>query len=574
MQRPWQRIWGGAADLIASTHRRRWADLFLLAGLLGVVLGVLSLGRQWTGAIRPTVEIDLSFTALPRYMLFSLGRGLVAYCISLALALGFGYWAAKDRLAGRVILPLFDILQSVPVLAFMPGLVLALIVLFPNSNLGLELASIGMIVSGQAWNLFFSFVHSLRTVPPGLEEAARAYRFGAWQRFARLEMPCAAMGLAWNSMLSMAGGWFFLIVCEAFTLGDRDFRLPGLGAYMSVAIARDDTHAMLGAIGAMIAIIILLDQVLWRPVVVWAQKFRIEESATTQEVSSWFLTWMRRSGLLGWMGEWRRRRARRAAATPLRPPPPPHPPSHAARAVPRLLFALLVLSLCAGVVRMFALLRDVPSADWLAVMEAGGFSLLRVLAASALGTLWALPVGLLIGLSPRIARICQPVVQVLAAFPTPMLFPLLVVWLGVPLGWSSILLLAIGTQWYILFNVIAGAMSVPADLRELARGYQFSRLLRLKRLYLPAVFPFLVTGWVTATGGAWNATIVAEYVRAGNGVRRTRGLGALISEAAAEADFPLLAAGVLVMAALVVLFNRTVWRYCYRIAEERYAPSA
>ncbi len=574
MQRPWQRIWGGAAGVIASTHRRRWADLFLLAGLVGLALGVLSLGRQWTGTIRPAVEIDLSFSALPRYMLFSLGRGLVAYCISLALALGFGYWAAKDRLAGRVIIPLFDILQSVPVLAFMPGLVLALIVLFPGSNTGLELASIGMIVSGQTWNLFFSFVHSLRTVPAGLQEAARAYRFGFWQRFTRLEMPCAAMGLAWNSMLSMAGGWFFLIVCEAFTLGDRDFRLPGLGAYMSVAIARDDTRAMLSAIGAMIAIIILLDQILWRPVVVWAQKFRMEESATTQEVSSWFLTWMRRSGLLGWMGEWRRRRARRAAAASLRPPPPPRPPSRAARAVPRLLFSSLVLILCAGVVQMVSLLRGVPSADWLEVMAAGGFSLLRVLASTALGTLWALPVGLIIGLSPRVARVCQPVVQVLAAFPSPMLFPLLVVWLGVPLGWSSILLLAIGTQWYILFNVIAGAMSVPADLRELARGYHFSRLLRLRRLYLPSVFPFLVTGWVTATGGAWNATIVAEYVRAGDEVRRTRGLGALISEAAAEANFPLLAAGVLLMAALVVLFNRTVWRYCYRIAEERYGPSA
>jgi len=574
----WRRIFGGAAAVYGRGRRAAWVDLFLLAGAVGVAVALFDVGREWTGELRPAVEIDLSLGALPRYALLSLARGLVAYLISLGITLGFGYWAAKDRLAERVIVPLFDILQSVPVLAFMPGFVLALIVLFPRSNVGLELASVGMIVTGQAWNMFFSFYHSVRSVPPGLREAARAFGFSPWRQLTRLELPCSAMGLAWNSMLSMAGGWFFLIVCESFVLGDRDFRLPGLGAYMSVAVARGDVRAQLGAVGAMVALIVLLDQILWRPVVVWAQRFRLDESGRREELSSWFLDWMKRSALL----EALRRLARKirggaGAARRLRSPRAPTRFAPSRAVASRALFVVVVLLLAWGTTRIVGQLRGLDGRAWLDLAGAGGATLARVLASSALGTLWALPAGLAIGLSPRVSRALQPVVQVLAAFPAPMLFPLVVAGLaalGVPLGAASVALMFLGTQWYILFNVIAGAMGVPAELREVAKSYHLPRMMRFRRVYLPAVFPYLVTGWVTATGGAWNASIVAEYVRTRGGIETTWGLGAFISRAAERADFSQLAAGVLVMASIVVLFNRIVWRRLYLVAENRFGATA
>jgi NitT/TauT family transport system permease protein len=431
-----------------------------------------------------------------------------------------------------------------------------------------------MIFTGQAWNMTFSFYQSVSSVPQDLRETATVYRFGWWQMFRTVELPFATLGLVWNSMMSMAGGWFFLTVTEAFKLGDRDFRLPGIGSYMSVAVEQGRVDAMVWAVLAMTLMIVGLDQLLWRPVVVWAQKYRVEESAGGEAASSWFLDWLRRSRLLaaarrGLARLWPER-ASGPAAMPAEAPPRRRLP----RGLDLVPLAALVGLLAYGAWQLALTVREVSPADWLRLVEAGGLTLGRVLLATALGTLWAVPAGLAIGLSPRLARLAQPVVQVVASFPAPMLFPLVIAGLtaaGVTLDWGSVALMLLGTQWYILFNVIAGAMAVPADLREAAAAYRLTRWQRFALLYLPAVFPYLVTGWVTAAGGAWNASIVSEYVTFRGEVLKARGLGEVISDAAETANFALLAAGVLVMSSLVVAFNRTVWRRCYRLAETRFA---
>jgi NitT/TauT family transport system permease protein len=432
-----------------------------------------------------------------------------------------------------------------------------------------------MIFTGQAWNMTFSFYHSLRTIPLDQREVATVYRFSNWQRFKWVELPFSMMGLVWNSMMSMAGGWFFLMISESFRLGDKDFRLPGIGSYMTVAVEQGAVGAMLWAILAMVLMIVALDQLLWRPVVVWAQKFRVEEGGAQPAQTSWFLSWLQRSRLLAALRRLRPRESE-ADAKPgaVWKRPEPRPAFRQASALGLLALAGVVAGLAYGGWMLTELVAAVSGADWGEAFTAAGVTLGRVLLSTALGTLWTLPLGLAIGLSPRLARVLQPVVQVVASFPAPMLFPLVIAAMelaGVPLGWGSILLMLLGTQWYILFNVVAGAMAIPADLREAARSYRLSTWRRFWVLYLPAVFPFLVTGWVTAAGGAWNTSIVAEYVTFEGRTVSTFGLGALISTAAAGAQFPLLAAAVTVMAVVVVAFNRLVWRRLYRLAEERFA---
>ncbi|HWU88843.1 MAG TPA: ABC transporter permease subunit, partial [Kofleriaceae bacterium] len=519
-------VWGRAAGFV---ERAPWIDAFIMLVIAGLVFGIAGLAREWTGVLRPTVEIDLSPAALPAYTFYSLARGLVAFLLSLGFTLGYGYWAAKDRRASRVLIPLLDVLQSIPVLGFMPGLVLALVALFPRSNIGLELASIALIFTGQVWNMTFSFYHSVRSVPADLAEAATMFRFSRWERLRRVELPFATIGLIWNSMMSMAGGWFFLMISEAFVLGDKDFRLPGLGSYMTVAVARGDVGAMIWAIAAMAAMIIVLDQMLWRPIVVWAQKFRVDESGQAAEMRSWFLDLLVRSHLVAWARARRRPHARRRPAPPRRPRPSSH--ARAAR-VSTLVFAGLIAVLGLGAWKLVRLLEPTTISDWLDLIGAGTATLARVLIATVIGTLWTVPVGLAIGLSPRLSRIVQPVVQVVASFPAPMLFPALIALMhvsGIPLGWGSIMLMLVGTQWYILFNVIAGATAIPADLREVSSVFRMRRWERVRALYLPAVFPYLVTGWITAAGGAWNASIVAEHVSFRGATWSTYGLGAAVS---------------------------------------------
>jgi NitT/TauT family transport system permease protein len=576
-----QRSWGYASALFHRFTRLHVVDVAVLIGVLGAFAGFYGLAREWTAPHRLTVSIDLDNPfRLLEYTFYSLCRGLIAYALSLIFTLLYGYWAAKDAVAERVLVPLLDILQSIPVLSFLPGLVLALDRLFPTTNIGLELAAILMIFTGQAWNMTFSFYHSLRAVPPDMKEVATVYRFTWWQRLKWVELPFATIGLVWNSMMSMAGGWFFLMINEAFRLGEQDFRLPGIGAYMSVAVDQGRYGAMLAAIVAMIAMIVLLDQLLWRPVVVWAQKFRIEEGGHLEAQRSWFLDWLRHSRLMRWLAVIVQRRRRRQQADSAASVTAADPPSAAKSASPwgarisLAAFVLLAAGLLFGAWKLLELLREVSLEDWSATLKAAGLTLIRVLEATALGTIWTVPAGLAIGLSPRLARILQPVVQVMASFPAPMLFPV-ATWimkaLGAELEWWSVLLMVLGTQWYILFNVVAGAMAIPADLREAATSFGLTRWQRFRALYLPAVFPYLVTGWVTAAGGAWNASIVSEYVTFRGDVYRAHGLGDQISIATESANFPLLAVSTLVMAAVVVVFNRTVWRTCYNLAERRYS---
>jgi NitT/TauT family transport system permease protein len=556
--------------------RVHWTDLLIVVGLAGLLYGFVEFGRRWAGPPLPQVEIDLSPLALPWYTFLSLARGLCAYALSLAFTLAYGYWAAKDVRARRVLMPMLDVLQSIPVLGFLPGLVLALVAAFPGSNVGMELTVILMIFTGQAWNMTFSFYQSVSSVPQDLREVATTYRFGWWQLFRTVELPFSTIGLVWNSMMSMAGGWFFLTICEAFTLGDREFRVPGIGSYMSVAIDERRVDAMCWAVLAMALMIIGLDQFLWRPVVVWAQKYRVEESASADIASSWFLNWLRRSRLLAavWLAFGRLRPT--VGARPAARRTESEAARHLATGFDLVPLGALVALLGWGAWLLIGTVWQIPGRQWLGLLQAGGWTLGRVLLSTAIGTLWTVPVGLAIGLTPRLARLAQPVVQVVASFPAPMLFPLVIMGLkaaGVTLNWGSILLMLMGTQWYILFNVVAGSMAVPADLREAATAYRLGRWQRFRLLYVPAIFPYLVTGWVTAAGGAWNASIVSEYVslKKGEEILRARGLGEVISDAAAHGHIALLAAGVLVMSLIVVTFNRTVWRRFYRLAETRFA---
>ncbi|HJV90730.1 MAG TPA: ABC transporter permease subunit [Holophagaceae bacterium] len=573
-------MWGQANALFAAPfRRRRWVDVLLVAAAFGLLYGLIQMGREWTAIQRPQLVIDLSPWALPQYTFFSMMRGLTAYVLSLAFTLVYAYWAAKDSRSEKVLIPLLDILQSIPVLTFLMPLLLVMVALFPRSNVGLEITAILTIFTGQVWNMTFSLYHSLKSVPGEFHEAGTVYRFNWWQRFKWVELPFATTGLAWNSMMSMAGGWFFLMINESLKVGDKDFRLPGLGSYMSVAVERGDVPAQLCAVGAMILMIVFLDQVLWRPIVVWAQRFKVEDTVQAQAPQSWVLNAIRGSRLIR---RWdrmlaRRRQARQKAMAraPLREPAL----ARAEQAAPWLsLIALLTISglLLLGARGLMHLLSHMPARAWLHLLKADGLTLGRVVLSVVIGVAWALPAGLAIGLSPRLSRIFQPVVQVAASFPAPMLFPAVVAGLAilrVGLGWGSIVLMLLGTQWYILFNVIAGASAIPSDLREVATSFGYGRWQRFKVLYLPAIFPYLVTGCLTAAGGAWNASIVSEFVSLKGTTLKTFGLGAIVSQATDEKDFVMLAAGTLVLAGTVVLFNRLVWKPLYHLAETRYSFS-
>jgi NitT/TauT family transport system permease protein len=558
-------------------------DVLILVTVGALVAGVVALAQRWKAPIRPTVEINLSLAALPGYTLLSLSRGFAAYLLSLVFTLVYGTIAAHSRRAEKVLVPLLDIGQGIPVLGFLPGLVLGMVALFPRTNVGLELACILMIFTGQVWNMTFSYIASLRSIPTELNEVARIHRFSFWKRFRTVEVSSSVIGLVWNSMMSMAGGWFFLTVNEAFTLGDRDFRLPGVGSYMAVAIDKGDKAAMAWAVFAMTVMIIAVDQILWRPLVAWSQRFRVAEVSRGAEAHSWVLDLIGRSAVLRRLRLRRRRRARSAAPRPA-PPPPAAPPEGAlepsdggARFRALLLSVAGVAAALAaafGAWKLLRLLAAVPGKEWLVLAAALGVTFVRTLGALALSVAWALPVGILVGRSPVWSRRLQPIVQIVASFPAPMLFPIVtggLLALHVPFSVIAGVLMLLGAQWYVLFNVLAGASAIPPDLIEATDVYHVKGGARWRALFLPAVFPFLVTGLITAAGGAWNASIVAETLVTGGRTLETFGLGSLITKATREANFPLLAAGVLTMSFALVLINRTVWRRLSRLAETKYA---
>jgi NitT/TauT family transport system permease protein len=422
----------------------------------------------------------------------------------------------------------------------------------------------------------FSVYSSTKNIPRELEEAAGVYRLSWWQRFTQLELPCAAIGLVWNSMMSVAGGWFFLMACEAFVLNNRDLRLPGLGSYLQTAANAGDTGAVLWGLAAMIAVIVLMDQAIWRPVIAWSEKFKFEQVEAAQTPSSPLLTLLRRSRVLSAIGRTMVDPAMEAVDLYFarHEGPPGRTRHHPARKWLFRIFAALALAgILYAVGNMSLMLAQLTRPELGEIFLGAGATFLRVEFTLLLAGLWTIPVGVYIGLRPRLAAVAQPIAQIAASVPATALFPIVLLALirvGGGLGVGSIVLLLLGTQWYILFNVIAGASAIPTDLKEVCDVYHMSRRQRWSRLLLPGIFPYLITGFVTASGGAWNASIVAEYSKIQGKTYSTVGLGAVISRATDAGNFAVLLGATVVMAALVVTVNRLFWRRMYGLASTRY----
>ena len=563
--------------------RWSWAFLIDIAVFLFVfagIFGVYAIGRSWLGPVQPQAHISQNPRDLPLYALYSLVRIGVAYVLSLLFALGYGYVAASSRRAEIIMVPLLDILQSIPVLSFLPGVMLAMVAIFPHSQFGVELGSILLIFTGQVWNIAFSFYSALKTVPRELHEAAVIYRFSRWQRFAQLDLPFSTIGLVWNSMMSVAGGWFFLMACEMFVLGNRDFRLPGLGSFLQTAASSGNTPAILWGVGTMVAVIVLLDQLVWRPIIVWADKFKFEQVESAGAAQSTLLNLIGRASIVlriyrfviqpvfDWLSRTFSHGARRAAETFSAPK------QHLLRRwLGYLLEAATLVGLGFAVFHAARELSGLHREDYRELLESAALTFLRVNTALILGALWTVPAGVAIASNPRLARIAQPLVQMAASIPATALFPIILLFLlrlrgGLEI--AAMLLMLLGTQWYILFNVIAGAMAIPTDLKEAVQIYRFGSWDRWRHLILPGIFPYLVTGLVTASGGAWNASIVAEYFHFQGRIVSTAGLGSTISSASDSGRFDVLLASTLIMATVVVLINRLLWRRLYRLASSRF----
>ncbi len=573
------------AQQLEGGWRFTWVDLVVLLAIFALLWTLVALGgdmRVQFDELHPTT-LSLDPWHIPYYTARTVLRMLIAFCASLLFTFAWGYVAAHNRRARRVMIPVLDILQSVPVLGFLSVTVTGFLALFPGSLLGVECAAIFAIFTAQAWNMTFGFYHSLVTIPAEMREAARVYQLNAWQRFSLVELPASSIGLIWNSMMSFGGGWFFVAQSEAITVLNKNIKLPGLGSYMAAAVEAGDTRAAVYAIAAMIATIVAFDQLVWRPLVAWAEKFKIEQTAAGEAPQSWFLEFLQRSYVLEWLSEHVGgafgRMARRIAesgsdmARELRARAP-----SPARTLARLAAWAAATAIVAWLlVDAFGIARQIRTqltpGEMLRVVGLGFLTFLRVAAMTLLATVVWTPIGVWIGLRPRVARIAQPLAQIAASFPVNMTFPFVVglfIALHVPIGLGAVFLMALGTQWYILFNVIAGAMAIPGDLSEAARLFGLGGWRLWKTLIIPAIFPFWVTGAVTAAGGAWNASIVAEVATWGKERLVADGLGAFIAQVTERGDSPAIYFSILVMAVFVVVINRVLWRRLYDLAESKY----
>ncbi len=566
---------------VLDRPRTRAADtlVFLAAAVLLWVIVRVSwgIGVPFDEAAAPAA-VSTNPAQLPYYAARSLLRMFAALGLSLVFTFVYATAAARLRRAQKVMLPVLDILQSVPILGFLSVTITGFIALFPGSALGLECASIFAIFTSQAWNMTFAFYHSLSSQPRELDEAARNLRLSRWQRFWRVDVPSGMIPLVWNGMMSFGGGWFFLVASEALSVNNHHFALPGIGAYVATATDDGDLGKLFIAIGVMVIMVVGVNVLFWRPLTAWAERFRVEESEAAEAPRSLVLNLLRRSHvpvLMGRLFGWLVTPLDRLMAVfglaeyPLRISP-------VRRRAGDLVFAVAVLAALAyGVFRLGAYIN--ATAGFGEVAHALGLGLVtfgRVIVLVVGATLIWVPIGVWIGLNPRVSRLAQPVVQVLASFPANFLFPLataVLVSTGISLNWGGIVLMSLGAQWYVLFNVIAGASSVPNDLREAAANLQLPRSLWWRRLILPAIFPSYVTGGITAAGGAWNASIVAEVVSYGSITLVATGLGAYISQATSSGDSPRILIGVLVMSFYVVGLNRLFWRRLYALAERRYS---
>jgi NitT/TauT family transport system permease protein len=564
------------------THRP-WPvliDMGVAACGLAIFFTIISTGTYWLGKPVPVVPISHSISALPAYAFYSVVRISIAYFLSLAFAIGYGYLAAYNPRVEPWMVAVLDILQSIPVLSFLPPVVLFMVALIPGHQLGIETAVILLIFTGQVWNLAFSFYSSLKSIPREMLEASRIYRYSAWQRFWQLEMPYAAIGLVWNSIVSVAGGWFALIACEISPFANYTYQLPGLGSYLQVATNSGDYRALMFGICTVILIVVATDQLVWRPLIAWSDKFKFEQVESADRVTSPILELLRRSSLFNSIPGRIAARVEEpiyARFAHTRSARFVHPIDDETRTKPSpVLWTLAVcgLSFVAwGTGHAILMLRTVTWPDLKLLLEGAAATFLRVNAALAISALWTIPVGVAIGFNPKLARIVQPTAQVLASIPATAFFPIILIGLvkiGGGLGIGSIALMLLGTQWYILFNVIAGAMSIPSDLREVSSLFHFTRWQRWTKLILPGIFPYLITGMVTASGGAWNASVYAEYSHLKDSTLQTIGLGSEISSATDAGRFPIILLATILISLMVVTMNRLVWRRLYRLAETRY----
>jgi len=566
---PWGVFPAGAYSLLR--------DLPILIAGLALFYGLLTFAHYGIGPVNTQAEIHLYPGALPKYAFFSVVRIAIAYFLSLAFTLVYGYVAAYNAKAERVMIPMLDILQSIPVLSFLPPVMLAMIGLFPHSQLGAELGCIVLILTGQVWNMTFSFYSSLKSIPREMYEAAQVYRWSWWQRLWQMELPYAAIGLIWNSIMSVAGAWFFLMACEMFVLGDRDLRLPGLGSYLQTAANAGSTRSIIWGLGVMIAIIVLIDQLVWRPVIAWAEKFKFEQVEAAEPARSPILDLLRRSKILPLVARVTIKPAREAlnlhfAKAGAMPGVRPRNTLFT-KWMWRLLMMVGLVAVAYAAVRMGQMLVALSSGEIRGIVRGGGATFLRVEATLVLAGLWTIPVGVFVGLRPRLSALVQPLAQIAASVPATALFPvvlLMLVRIGGGMGIGSMVLLLLGTQWYILFNIIAGASAIPTDLKEVCSVFQMGYVERWRKLILPAIFPFLITGFITASGGAWNASIVAEYFHFQGKTLSTVGLGAVISQATDTGNFRVLLAATMAMAAMVVTINRLVWRRLYGLASTKF----
>ena len=558
--------------------RPGWRDLAALILVLGMVILIgMGTGQMFAPFTpRHPVPISLSPAALPLYTLRTVLRMLAALAFSFVFTFTYATLAAKSRRAEMVLIPLLDVLQSVPILGYLSFTVVFFVSLFPGRELGPELAAIFAIFTSQAWNMAFSFYQSLRMVPTDLDEASRSLRSSAWQRFWCLEVPFAMPGLVWNTMMSMSGGWFFVVAAEAIAVGDFQIALPGVGSYVARAIQERDLPAVGWAILAMTVAIFAYDQLLFRPMVAWADKFRFEQTAAQAVPGSWVLELFQSSGWLSRFGDLCGAGLARAARLRLGLPHRLHPPvrrAPSARAIDIAWLALVFTGLGYAIRELLRFARATLSwNDWIIVAGAGGLTLLRVIVLVALASIIWVPIGIAIGLRPKLTAIAQPIAQFLAAFPANLVFPvavfLIVRFHLAPKIWLSPLMI-LGTQWYILFNVIAGASAFPSDLREVAASFRIRPRRWWREVILPGVFPYFVTGAITASGGAWNASIVSEAVSWGRTTLSAGGLGAYVARMTAAGDYPHIALGIAMMSVLVVLMNRLLWRPLYAFAERR-----
>jgi len=556
------------------------ADLVVILGTLVLLSFIAKVGAGSLVSFQPPdviPQINLDPHNLPYYAGRSTLRMFVALFCSTVFALAYGYIAANSRRAEKIMIPLLDILQSVPVLGFLSITVTGFIALFPGSLLGLESASIFAIFTSQVWNMTFSFYQSLHTIPKELDEAVTLYRLSRWHRFIKLEIPSSMIGLLWNGMMSFGGGWFFVAASEAISVLNQKYTLPGLGSYVTEAITSENLTALGWALLTIAVVIILTDQLFWRPLIAWSDKFRLEQSASSEPPESWVYDLLKTARIPRLIGN---------AITPFKEIinrflskiteiKPKLSSNLRQKKVTDALYNQILLVIF-GLLIAFTLefiLSTVGLGELIKTFGLGILTLLRVTVLLIFATLIWTPIGVAIGFNPKLARLLQPVVQFLASFPANFIFPfatLFFIRANISIDWGSILLMSLGSQWYILFNSIAGAQSIPTDLREMVKDLGLKGWKQWQRLIIPGIFSAWVTGGVTASGGAWNASIVSEIVSWGTTTLTARGLGTYIASATAQGDWSKITLGIAMMSLFVVGVNRLLWRRMYHLAETKY----